>query len=149
LSEVKAALLAPVPEEHLLAALPVEAVQGKVAFGSDAWERLAELQALLAEECTEVYIYASIARVPIRAATWRATFLRYRKALTNRMHPEGMQFRPATTENERWAVYWEVSGLERLSKDERIPMDYFSALGSGKRFQKHFVPRGPTLIERL
>lgn len=137
------------PEEHLLAALCVQEKQGRVAFGSEAWDRLAELQAMLGDESTEVYIYASMARLPVTAATWRAIFIRYRHAINNGTHPEGMRFRPATTQNERWAAYWEVGGLERLSKDDRVPMDHFSALASGKRFQKHFVPRGPTLIERL
>ena len=59
ISAKNVALLAPVPEEHLLDGVNVIHVEGRVAFGSRAWEVFRELDALRKGDPVDVYIYAS------------------------------------------------------------------------------------------
>jgi hypothetical protein len=150
MEEVRVALLTSVPLRHLEAALEVQQRYGKVAFGSEAWDTLAELQALLKDRTTDVLIYAS-RTLPVNfAATWRGKFLGHK--LANQItgtHPEGMKYRPTTTAGEKWAAYWEVSELRKLPRGEWIPIHDFSGYGSKARYRKTFVPRGPLIVESM
>jgi hypothetical protein len=71
------ALLAPVPLEHLLAGQQTAKSEGKVAFGSRAWEVFRELDAHRKGMSVDVYIYASHSdgqrdfEVPWRARYYR------------------------------------------------------------------------------
>jgi hypothetical protein len=56
------ALLAPVPLEHLVDGVEVCAREGKVAFGSRAWEVFKQLDEIRAEAPVDVYVYASHAQ---------------------------------------------------------------------------------------
>lgn len=53
------ALLAPVPLEFLIEGIAVCDRQGKVAFGSRAWEIFRKLDELRNGQPVDVYIYAS------------------------------------------------------------------------------------------
>lgn len=68
-----AALLAAVPEEHLLDGQKVAETHGMVAFGSRAWEVFRELDRLRNDEPVPVYIYASHAAAHVgNKVTWSA-----------------------------------------------------------------------------
>jgi len=131
MEEIKIALLASVPLEHLRASVDVVKHQKMVAFGSDAWETLAQLDALLKGNPTDAFIYASMGIGIGNVVSWHAKYLRRRDAV-NQMHPGGMRYRPPTTENEKWTSYWEVSELRELPKSDWIPLNHFS--GYGKRY---------------
>jgi hypothetical protein len=59
------ALLAPVPEEHLRSGLDVDAREGKVAFGTRAWEAFYQLRELLNGQSTDAFLYASHPEKPL------------------------------------------------------------------------------------
>jgi hypothetical protein len=71
------ALLAPVPEEHLLSALDTVEREGQVAFGSKSWELFDKLDSFLAGQDCDVLIYASDPSRPINppTVTWVARYL--------------------------------------------------------------------------
>lgn len=149
------ALLAPVPEEHLISGLQTLAVEGKVAFGSSAWQVFRDLDEIAAGNEVDVYIYASdSAKVGLPKVRWSARYLGHVES-QNGAHPTGMTYRPvstaqnATDNRGHWAVFWEIDELSELSKDDAIPMKLFRAYGSKKAFVSSFVPHGPTLVEQL
>src|SRR5713101_8371343 len=116
------ALLAPVPLEHLLDARTVCETQGKVAFGSRAWEVLRELDVLRHGLPVDVYIYPSHTDQPLSLeASWQAVYIRQVDS-DGGAHPQGMQFRPPSTakypsDNEGfWAIFWEVTNLRQISQ---------------------------------
>src|SRR3712207_1530410 len=133
-------LLAPVPEEHLRSGLDVIAREGKVAFGTRAWEVFYQLDALLNGKTADVLIFASDAQHPLSPpqVSWRATYLAYIKAKGG-AHPEGMRYRPPTTakypnDNKgHWALFWEVRDLEELPASERLPIANRQGLGKAQR----------------
>ncbi|MBV7380586.1 hypothetical protein [Maritimibacter dapengensis] len=149
------ALLAPVPEEHLISALDTQKSAGKVAFGSNAWQVFNELREIAGDQEIDVYIYASDSRKfgPPKVR-WTARYLGHVDS-KNGAHPSGMTYRPTSTEQYdadnrgHWAVFWEVDSLVELTKDEAIPMNLLSGRNSHKAFVSNFVPHGPTLIEAL
>jgi hypothetical protein len=59
------ALLAPVPEEHLLSGQETLRESGKVAFGSKNWELFNTLRELLKGDECDVLTYASEASRPL------------------------------------------------------------------------------------
>ena len=151
----KVALLAPVPEVHLLSGMNTLASEGKLAFGSSAWGVFRELDERTAGMDVDVYIYASESSKPgPPKVLWRASYLGHVES-RNGAHPDGMTYRPQSTrENAQdnrghWAIFWEIDGLQELQKDEAIPMNLFRGLSSGKPFVSSFVPHGPTLVEEL
>jgi hypothetical protein len=54
---VHIALLAPVPLQHLVSGQSVCAAEGRVAFGSRAWELFRELDSLRKGLPVDVYVY--------------------------------------------------------------------------------------------
>ncbi|MGX8007800.1 hypothetical protein ACVDG8_001720 [Mesorhizobium sp. ORM8.1] len=59
MKEQAVALLAPVPEEHLLSGLKVCASVGKVAYGSRAWQVFRDLDIARESQSVDAFIYAS------------------------------------------------------------------------------------------
>lgn len=145
------ALLAPVPLVHVEDGAEVCARQGKVAFGSRAWQLFRELDALRHDRPVEVYIYASHSPETACDVTWRARYVRHVQS-DGGAHPEGMRFRPPSTglhpsdNTGHWAVFWEVEELERLP--EPIAIGGLRGLGKPTAYARSFVPEGPVLIER-
>jgi hypothetical protein len=142
------ALLAPVPEEHLISGLEAIAAQldsddlpaghlPKVAFGSMGFEVLAEAEKLREGKPVEVLIYASHAKgeQPLKPqATWRGLYV-------------GSIFRPQTTATDKlnWAVFWEIQELERLKAP--IPIGNLTGRNKKTTYPSRFIPEGPVLIE--
>jgi hypothetical protein len=154
------ALLAPVPEEHLISGLETIAAQldaedlpvehiAKVAFGSMAFEVLAEVEKLRSGRPVEVLIYASHSKgeQPLNPeATWRGLYVGYVGSRRGR-YPGKSICRPKSTVTDSltWAVFWEVQELERLKTP--IPIGVLTGKGKKTSYQPRFIPEGPVLIE--
>lgn len=146
------ALLAPVPLVHLTDGIEVCERMGKVAFGSRAWEVFRNLDELRAGTDVPVLIYASMADAdgPARAS-WKASYIGHVES-QNGAHPDGMKFRPASTESNQsdnlgfWAVFWEVSKLTRLPDQEQIEVNTIQGQ-NGNYFKPGFVPEGPIIVQ--
>lgn len=145
-------LLAPVPLEHLLDATAVCRAEGKVAFGSRAWEVFRELDVERNGAPVDVYIYASgdlgSAKIEV---SWRGRYIGHVEG-KNGAHPDGLRFRPPSTAKNptdnkgHWAVFWELDQLNQLEPSERIPTGAFIGHKSGKLCAKNFVPGGPVIV---
>lgn len=156
----KFAILAPVPEIHLVSGLEAIAAQvdsddvtslglPKVAFGSMAFEILRKADELRKERLVEVLIYASDAEGdrPLNSeVSWRARYIGHLPSRSGR-YPGKSLFRPkaAATEKPIWAVYWEVQELEKLKTP--IPIASLQILSQKTNCKSRFVPDGPVLIE--
>lgn len=146
------ALLASVPEEHLLSGTRTLQRAGKVAFGSRNWELFNSLESILSGEECDVLIYASDAVRPVNppSVTWAARYLGSSVA-KNGAHKDGMMYRPESTlkyplDNKgNWILFWEVDSLRLLESPIRIS----SLRGSEKpkRYLTEFIPHGPVLLE--
>lgn len=146
------ALLAPVPLEHLIDAVTVCNVEGKVAFGSRAWEVFRELDNERNGVPVNVYIYASGDPSSEKfEASWYGRYIGHVQG-KNGTHPEEMIFRPSSTakypgDNKgHWAVFWELDELRELEPHERIPTGAFTGYKTDKHYKKNFVPKGPLLV---
>src|SRR5206468_3141526 len=104
----------------------IAADQGRVAFGSRAWEVFRELDGLRKGQPVDVYIYASHTEGPqVFAVTWHAEYIAHVDGIAG-AHPAGMQYRPPSTgkypsDNEgKWAVFWEVQKLRQLPERDHL-----------------------------
>lgn len=156
------AILAPVPEEHLISGLDAIAAQldsddlppdhlPKVAFGSMDFEVLGEIEKLRNGKAVEVLIYASDAKgeQPLNPeVTWRGLYVGSVGSRRGR-YPGKAICRPKSTASDKptWAVFWEVHGLEHL----KTPVPIGKLRGRNKKtpYQPRFIPEGPIIIERL
>lgn len=154
------ALLAPVPEIHLISGLEAIAAQldaddlppdhlPKVAFGSMDFEVLGEVEKLRGGQAIEVLIYASGAKgdQPLNPeVNWRGLYVGYVGSRRGR-YPGKAIYRPKSTatDSPTWAVFWEVQELEQL----KTPIPIGSLRGKNKKtnYQARFIPEGPVLIE--
>ena len=149
----KVALLAPIPSCYLNEAQVLIANQGKVAFGSRAWETFRKLDTLRGGELVEVLIYASQLHPqgPIKPS-WKGIYQRHIETHTG-THPDNMRFRPPSTANNRgdnkgyWALFWEMIAISPLHPDQQLPIQNFRGFGKKRNFSKTFIPRGPIVIE--
>lgn len=154
------AILAPVPEMHLLSGLEALTAQldsdelrpdqlPKVAFGSMEFEVFAEVEKLRNGKAVEVVIYASDAKgdQPLNPeVTWRGLYVGYVGSRRGR-YPGKSIFRPQATANDSptWAVFWEVQELEQLKTP--LPIGKLRAKNKKTNYQARFIPEGPVLIE--
>ncbi|MFZ2493496.1 MAG: hypothetical protein WA208_18615 [Thermoanaerobaculia bacterium] len=145
------ALLAPVPRVYLDDGRLVAEREGRVAFGSRAWQVFRELDDLRAGLPVDVYIYASHDDAAL-VASWVARYVAHVES-SGGAHPAGMRYRPPSTathvsDNDGWwAVFWEVEDLRMLPRNDHIPVSHFTGFGKRKAYGKPFVPEGPILIE--
>lgn len=154
------ALLAPVPEMHLISGLEAIATQldaddlppnhaPKVAFGSMDFETFGEVEKLRNGKAIDVFIYASHAKgdQPLNPeVTWHGLYIGYVGSRRGR-YPGNSIHRPKSTatDSPTWAVFWEIQALERL----KTPISIGKLRGKNKKanFQPRFIPEGPVLIE--
>jgi hypothetical protein len=143
-------LLAPVPLDHLVDGVDVCRLQGKVAFGTRAWESFQDLKNE-AGEGAPVLIYASHAKENLGPViTWTARFAGWVEAVGGG-HPDGDLFRPPSTQlgdedrSGYWFGFWEVTDLCHLDANCRIPI---SSLHDrrGRKYDRGFIPEGPILV---
>jgi hypothetical protein len=123
---------------HLQDAVDVCKSEGKVAFGSRAWEVFRQLDVERNGAPVDVYIYASVDPTADRLeASWYARYTGHVEG-KNGAHPDGMRFRPPSTainpsDNKgHWAIFWEVDSLLELEPEKRIPTGQFIGYGGGK-----------------
>jgi hypothetical protein len=152
------AVLASVPETHLLAGLEAIAAQlesddistqtlPKVAFGSMAFDVLRKADELRKTQAVEVLIYASESEEdqPINPeACWRARYIGHLPSRNGR-YPGKAQFRPKVADKPIWAIYWEVQALEKLKNPVAIAS--LQGLGQKNNLKSRFIPEGAVLIE--
>lgn len=154
------ALLAPVPEIHLLSGVEAIAAQldsedlppdhhPKVAFGSMDFEVFGEVEKLRLGKAIDVFIYASQAKgeQPLNPqVTWRGLYVGCVGSRRGR-YPGKAIYRPKSTatDSPTWAVFWEVQALEPLKQ----PIQIGSLRGKNKKtaYPARFLPEGPVLIE--
>lgn len=148
-----AALLAPVPLEHLVSGADVCQKEGKVAFGSMAWQVFRKLDGLRGGLNVLVFLYAShTGEAPTHEVSWRGLYIGHCESVSG-AHPDKMRYRPGASAKYaddnagHWAVFWEVADLHRIAEAERLRLDQLAALESRRQFAKTFRPEGPTLIE--
>ena len=143
------ALLMPVPWEHLADGETVCKREGKVAFGSNAFEILHKFQEG-GGVGTHVLIYSSHEHLPgVPEVTWRAIFLGMAKGEDYSAN-DLRQFRPESCWAEDrsglgWGCFIELADLERLADTDSIPVRDIQTR-SGKAHAPDFVPRGPTVV---
>lgn len=143
-------LLTPVPLRHLTSGEAVCRREGRVAFGSSAWERLRPIEA-----GTAVLIYAShgddAAKRREESVSWVARYIRYLDSNLG-AHPDGDRYRPTTCIEDgedrtaNWPGFYEVSQLLELPKEDRIHIADL-ADQHGKGYPRGFVPEGPILVQ--
>lgn len=148
------ALLAPVPLEHLVDGSEVCEQEGRVAYGSRAWEVFRQLDEIREGMPVDVYIYASHSPGPVSLqVSWHAIYIGHGDSIGG-AHPDGMKFRPPSTRKYpddnlgHWAIFWEVEALRELPPEARIPTGQFQGFGKPKPYKKNFVPEGPILVSR-
>jgi len=149
------ALLAPVPEIYLPEGQDLcNMSQGRVAFGSRAWEVLKRFDDEVGQGAP-VLIYASVSsehRGPV--VSWVATWHGLVFALNDGSHPDGDEFRPPSTTlggedgAGYWFAFWEVTRLHPLDRESWIPIRTLRKPSGGK-FKADFIPEGPTLVGTL
>jgi hypothetical protein len=150
---INVALLAPVPRVHLEHGRIVCDAEGRVAYGSRAWEVFRELDRLRHGLPVNVYIYPSHSDPPsLLETSWKALYIGHVESQGG-AHPEGMRFRPESTawfpsDNEGfWAVFWEVTNLREVPVPERIKISDFTGYGKRGHYKRDFIPEGPLLVE--
>jgi hypothetical protein len=148
------ALLAPVPEEHLISGQETLSESGKVAFGSKNWELFNKLAELLNGDECDVLVYASDAIRPLNppTATWSAKFVGFSVAV-NGAHKNGLKYRPKSTikyplDNQgHWTVFWEVTNLQPMSPGVKISL--LRGFEKPHSYLVNFIPKGPALIQAI
>jgi hypothetical protein len=140
------AILAPVPEEHLLS-WQQDGQETKVAFGSRDFELFRQADARRGDKAVEVFIYASLAKNrPLKPeVSWHGLYVGHVQSRSGR-HPQGMKYRPPSTASDTptWAIFWEVEELKPLSSP--IAIASLGGLGKKSNYKSRFTPEGPLLI---
>lgn len=142
------ALLAPVPVEHLNSGRETGETEGKVAFGSRAWEVFRELDHQRKGLPVDVYIYASHGDDPRTLASWHARYIRHVES-SGGAYPADKRYRPPSTASDSndYAIFWEVEDLQLLPDHDRLNLAGLTGFGKKKAYGHGFVPEGPLLIE--
>jgi hypothetical protein len=143
-----AALLAPVPREHLEAGQNLKGC--RVAFGSCGSRALKLFQKLDKERAgmdVDVYIYASPAQSDFEVS-WAARYVGSVQSV-NGAHPDGMKYRPKSTAGDTESdVFWEVTDLKQLPLEERfLVSQLFGSKNGSKAYSPTFAPRSPLLVK--
>jgi hypothetical protein len=151
------AILAPVPEMHLLSAMETIAnlehelsdETVKTAFGSMDFELFRKVDELRGNKSVEVLIYASYsdADQPLDSeASWHGLYIGHVNSRNGR-YPGKAQFRPPSTATDKptWASFWEVQDLKPLTSPRKIGS--LKGLGKKSYYNSRFIPEGPLLIE--
>ncbi|MBR1223768.1 hypothetical protein JQ600_02500 [Bradyrhizobium sp. AUGA SZCCT0176] len=148
------ALLAPVPEEHLISGQETLREVGKVAFGSKNWELFNKLAEFLKGDECDALLYASDATRSLNppTVTWSARFVGFSVA-RNGAHKDGMKYRPASTtkyplDNQgSWTIFWEVTNLKPISPGVKISL--LRGFQKPHSYLLNFIPRGPVLVQAV
>ncbi len=145
------AILAPVPEVHLISGMETCDREGKVVFGSEAWELFRQVDTLRRGEAVEVFIYPCHAdsEKPMRLeACWHGFYVGHVPSRRGR-YPGDKRFRPQSAETDKptWAVFWEIEDLEELPEIDYIPIASLRGFDKKSDYALRTAPHGPLLIE--
>lgn len=145
------AILAPVPEIHLISGLETCEKEGKVAFGSDAWELFREVDEMRKGSEVEVFIYPSHLdsdKPLLMSAAWHGIYVGQMLSRRGR-YPGDKRFRPESTQSDRpnWAIFWEMENLCELPATERIPIPSFVSASKKITGDRRSLPHGPMLVK--
>jgi len=139
--------------EHLIDGVDVCAAEGKVAFGSRAWEVFRELDGLRRGMPVDAYIYPSRADGPLHyEIRWTARYIGH-VASVGGAHPDDMRYRPPSTAKHavdncgHWAVFWEVQDLHELPTADHIRVCDLCGFRKSGSYKRNFVPERPILID--
>ena len=142
------ALLAPVPEVHLLSGLDRCRETGFVAFGSNAGMVLSELKGLVdPAHQADILFYASISKHAGRpAARFRGRFVDFDGAVGGQAKKSWLEYRPISTANDDgWMGFYLVSDLRELELP--VSLASLTKRGNHGKFSSMFVPFGPIIID--
>lgn len=151
------AILAPVPEQHLITGLDAIAAQldadppevpPVVAYGSGAFEVFDKADELRQGLLVNMFFYASHPESPTFKpfATWQATYIKQLHSRRGRYPGKKIHRPPSTaTDSPTWAIFWLVQDLAKL--DKPIPVEDFRGLGKKTGYPSRFIPEGPMLVE--
>jgi hypothetical protein len=148
-------ILAPVPAAHLKSALNTRAATGRVAFGSNAWKLFLTAGKRYGAGIPMLIYPTHHDGDPDRLSD--PGYVNFRGVLVGTTmahagkHPDPT-IRPCTTiegptSDTAWAMFWEVSDLMHLPKEDRIAITDLTAERGTKPFAKGFVPLGPMLVK--
>jgi hypothetical protein len=147
-----AALLAPVPEVHLLDGLTTVRFYGKAAYGSRSWEVFRDLDQLRGDEPPVAYLYAShVAQNVGPKVTWEALHIGHIEARSG-SYPGNLKYRPTSaTEHPadlagHRAVYWHLADLKQLPREDWVDIADIRRYRTQMPFGKGFVPEGPIIV---
>jgi len=157
------AILAPVPEIHLLSAMEnIARLKNelsdeliKTAFGSKDFELFRKVDELRGDQSIEVFIYASHSNAdqPLNSqASWHGLYIGHVQSHHGR-YPGNPKFRPPSTNTDKpdWAIFWEVQELKPLDPldplDPPIKIGSLRGLDKKQCYKPRFIPEGPLLIE--
>jgi hypothetical protein len=133
---------------HLESGLGVCAREGRLAFGSAAFDVFYRLDQERRGLPVDVYIYASHAELVRPQVSWRARYVGFVGGVLGGVHPLGMKLRPPTTEGENpWPLFWEVEDLRWATSNEEIATGAFTGFGCSRPYRDNFIPEGPILLE--
>lgn len=149
------AILAPLPESHLVSGVDTLIAQQDlaqenptIAYGSMAFETFSKVDALRQGKPVAVFLYAShLAENPLNPEiTWQGWYVSHSHSRRGRFAGEARR-RPEATkaDTERWAVYWEMNELGPMKKS--LAMDSIHELGKKKPLGKRFLPKEAMLID--
>jgi hypothetical protein len=132
--------------------MPVSEKTGFVAFGTNKWELLEQIEAMREGAPIPVLIYPSASEEPAATNMKVSWFGWYIGRATSKggAHPDGMTHRPPSTEHNpadnqgHWAAFWHVRGLRQLPPEKCLPISKVGTIKGGWR--KNAPPRGPELV---
>lgn len=151
-------ILAPVPATIMGSAKNTCAFEGRVAFGSDAWDFFDKAKQDYGEGIPVLIYPTHRYGDPDRLCDpgfvpFRGIFLRTVRATKAGKHPDPA-VRPQVTisgpsTDSAWMIFWEASDLAQVPKSDRIAITSLTAEGQKKPLGKGFVPHGPMLVKAL
>ncbi len=153
---VSFAILAPIPDEHLVSGVPVVDDHGYVAYGSNKWELFVEIDKLRGDQKVPVLIYPSDEDGTGKmdyVIKWTGMYCGHEHS-EGGTHPEGMKHRPESTMQYAgdisgfWAIFWHVAELKKLNEADYQPISSLLSYKSGKYWKAGHPPRGPEIVAR-
>lgn len=155
-SSVDFAILAPVPDEHLVSGSDVLANEGFVAFGSLKWELFPEIDQLRGDKPVPMLIYPSYEHEAAKISyviKWTGWYVGHVRSVAG-AHPDGMRYRPETAKNYPndlsgyWAIFWHVAELQKLPEAKHKSIASLHSYKTAKFWKAGHAPRGPEIVAR-
>ena len=138
------AILAPVPMEHLRSGYELAPNVEHVAYGTNKWEWLRDVEIDRAGMPIPMLLYASHEgddADPTCNVAWIGWLVG-----SSESEREVKDHRPPSTQTDgKWGAFWLVKGLKPLPKADQLPISKIQTTKGGWR--KEAPPRGPERVE--